>query len=49
MQLDADGGYVVYASERNGYYCLTYKAEHSWLDTVECTGAWYQNFPGTVE
>lgn len=41
-------GNVVYASEWNEGQCLTYNADHERLDTVACTGAWYQNFPGTT-
>ena len=41
-------GSVVYASEWDESQCLTYNANHERLDTVACTGAWYQNFPGTT-
>jgi hypothetical protein len=43
-------GYVVYESEWNGdgAQCLTYNSDHNRLDTVACTDAWYQNFPGTT-
>ena len=39
-------GSVVYASVWDGSQCLTYNQDLSRLDTVDCTGAWYQNFPG---
>jgi hypothetical protein len=42
-------GSVVYASEWDESECLTYNEDYARLDTVPCTGAWYQNFPGTVE
>jgi hypothetical protein len=42
------GGVVVYASEWDQTQCLTYNEDLSRLDTVACTGAWYQNFPGTT-
>ena len=41
-------GSVVYASEWNESQCLTYNRDLNRLDTVTCTGAWYQNFPGTT-
>ena len=41
-------GSIVYASEWDETQCLTYNREHNRLDTVLCTGAWYQNFPGTT-
>lgn len=39
-------GSIVYASEWDYSQCLTYNRDNRWLDTVPCTGAWYQNFPG---
>lgn len=44
----AVNGYVVYASEWNANYCLTYNADLSRLDVVGCDDKWYQNFPGTT-
>lgn len=38
-------GSIVYASEYDESQCLTYNRDLARLDTVACTGAWYQNFP----
>jgi hypothetical protein len=40
-------GSIVYGSEWDESQCLTYNRDLNRLDTVTCTGAWYQNFPGT--
>jgi hypothetical protein len=41
-------GSVVYASEWDESQCLTYNQDLERLDTVACTGAWYQNFHYTT-
>lgn len=42
------GSVVVYASEWDQTQCLTFNQDLNRLDTVTCSGAWYQNFPGTL-